>query len=57
MNAATRDRIRGVLYGQAVGDALGLGTEFMSKAEVARHYPDGLDDYAQVIPTHTAAAG
>jgi ADP-ribosylglycohydrolase len=42
------DRVRGVLFGQAVGDALGFGTEFMPKSAVARQYPDGLSDYAQI---------
>lgn len=43
------DRINGVIFGQAVGDALGLGTEFMSRKKVQAVYPDGLHDYAQVI--------
>ncbi|OAD23125.1 ADP-ribosylation/Crystallin J1, partial [Candidatus Thiomargarita nelsonii] len=30
----SEDRYIGTLFGQAVGDALGLGTEFMSKADV-----------------------
>jgi ADP-ribosylglycohydrolase len=42
------DRVRGVLFGQAVGDALGFGTEFLPKSAVARFYPDGLSDYAQI---------
>ncbi len=44
-----RDRILGCLYGQAIGDALGLGTEFMSKEEINRHYPQGLSRYEQFI--------
>lgn len=43
------DRVFGVLFGQAVGDALGLGTEFMSREDVAWHYPEGLGRYEQII--------
>src|SRR6201999_3342474 len=48
MTSDIADRVRGVLFGQAVGDALGFGTEFMPKSAVSRHYPDGLSDYAQI---------
>lgn len=43
------DRMLGCLYGQAIGDALGLGTEFMSKDEVVRNYPNGLMSYDRII--------
>lgn len=39
----------GCLYGQAIGDALGLGSEFMSKDEVIKNYPNELKIYEQII--------
>jgi ADP-ribosylglycohydrolase len=44
----TKDRIKGVMFGHAIGDALGFGAEFISKREVAEKYPTGLHDYCQI---------
>lgn len=44
-----KNKLLGVIFGQAIGDALGLGTEFMSKDEVTRNYPDQLTLYSQII--------
>lgn len=48
-NERIADKMEGCLLGQAIGDALGLGSEFMSKSQVVRTYPDGLRRYAQII--------
>ena len=41
-NETIKERFLGTIFGQAVGDALGLSTEFMSKQEVDRFYPNGI---------------
>jgi ADP-ribosylglycohydrolase len=43
------DIIKGVFYGQAIGDALGLGTEFLDKNQIAEYYPNGLSEYSQIV--------
>lgn len=45
-----KDKILGCLYGQAIGNALGLQTEFMSRDEVASHYSPMLRYYNQDYP-------
>ena len=48
-NETINERFLGTIFGQAVGDALGLSTEFMSKQEVDRFYPNGIEDYSQIV--------
>ncbi|KJE94191.1 ADP-ribosylglycohydrolase [Capsaspora owczarzaki ATCC 30864] len=44
------DRIKGVVFGQAIGDAFGLATEFMSVAQALEAYgPDGPADYSKIV--------
>lgn len=42
------DRFKGCIYGQAIGDALGLGTEGMTDEDMAWKYPHGLQHYSQI---------
>ncbi|MDE5976391.1 MAG: ADP-ribosylglycohydrolase family protein, partial [Muribaculaceae bacterium] len=42
-------KVYGAIFGYAIGDALGLGTEFMTRKEATRHYPAGLTDYSMII--------
>ena len=42
------DKIQGTIFGQAIGDALGLGTEFMDDYDMAWKYPNGLTHYSEI---------
>ena len=48
-NETINERFLGTIFGQAVGDALGLSMEFMSKQEVDRFYPNGIEDRKSVV--------
>lgn len=43
------DKIKGTIYGQAIGDALGLGTEGMTDEDMAWKYPNGLHHYSEIF--------
>ena len=47
-NETLKERFFGTIFGQAVGDALGLSTEFMSKQEVDQFYPNGIEDLSLI---------
>ena len=42
------DKIKGTIYGQAIGDALGLGTEGMTEEEINQKYPNGITHYSDI---------
>ena len=43
------DRLKGTIYGQAIGDALGLGTEGMTDEDMAWKYPNGISHYSDIF--------
>jgi len=49
MRTGLLDRFKGCLYGQAIGDALGLGTEGMTDEDMMWKYPAGLQHYHQIF--------
>lgn len=46
------DKIKGTIYGQAIGDALGLGTEGMTDEDMAWKYPNGITHYCDIYQDH-----
>jgi ADP-ribosylglycohydrolase len=43
-----KDRVKGSFFAAAIGDALGIWVEFLSKADVRRQYPGGLRSFDQI---------
>ena len=43
------EKIQGTIYGQAIGDALGLATEGMTYEDMAWKYPNGITHYDEIF--------
>ena len=43
------DKLKGTIYGQSIGDALGLGTEGMTDEDMAWKYPIGISHYSEIF--------
>lgn len=52
-----RSRARGVLYGLAIGDALGMPTQMLSRREIVERWGERLDGFEPAPPDHPLAAG
>ncbi|MGH3173505.1 MAG: ADP-ribosylglycohydrolase family protein, partial [Streptosporangiaceae bacterium] len=50
-------RARGALYGLAIGDALGMPTQMLSRAEIVRRWGPFLTGFEPAPPGHPIAAG
>jgi ADP-ribosylglycohydrolase len=50
-------RARGALYGLAIGDALGMPTQMLSRAEIIRRWGPLLSGFEPAPPGHPIAAG
>lgn len=46
------DKILGALYGQAIGDAMGMPPELWSRAKLQREYPLGITDFLDGNPAN-----
>jgi len=52
-----KNRARGALYGLAIGDALGMPTQLLSRREIAGRWGGELQDFEPAPPGHPVAAG
>ena len=52
-----KNSMKDVIFGQAIDDALGLGTEFMPHAEVLANYPNGLTLIIRLFKTSIGEDG
>ena len=55
--APAPDRARGALYGLAIGDALGMPTQSLSRAQIAERWGPLLTGFEPAPPGHPIAAG
>jgi ADP-ribosylglycohydrolase len=55
--AVSLDRARGALYGLAIGDALGMPTQSLSRAEITERWGPLLAGFEPAPPGHPIAAG
>jgi ADP-ribosylglycohydrolase len=53
----TVNRARGALYGLAIGDALGMPTQMLSRAEIVRRWGPLLPGFEPAPPVHPIASG
>ena len=53
----TTFRARGALYGLAIGDALGMPTQMLSRAEIRGRWGSLLPGFEPAPPGHPIAAG
>jgi ADP-ribosylglycohydrolase len=55
--AGERDRARGAMYGLAIGDALGMPTQLLSRQQITRRWGPLLAGFEPAPPWHPIAAG
>jgi ADP-ribosylglycohydrolase len=56
-SAPTKTRARGALYGLAIGDALGMPTQLLSRREITERWGGLLSGFEPAPPGHPIAAG